>query len=87
MDIIDTPPLKAVTPVRSRLEGLIMPVDTEHPLFKALWFRFQSKKFAKNQDSTVKAWVRDTNRFVRFLESKGYTSIENTPIDCVQRMG
>ncbi len=87
MDIIDTPLLKAVTPVSSRLGGLIMPVDTEHPLFKALWFRFQSKKFAKNQDSTVKAWVRDTNRFVRFLESKGYTSIENTPITVFNEWG
>lgn len=87
MDIIDTPPLKAVTPVSSRLDGLIMPVDTEHPLFKALWFKFQSKKFAKYQDKTTKVWVYNTNRFVRFLESKGYTSIENTPITVFNEWG
>ena len=87
MDIIDPPLLKAVTPVSSRLDGLIMPVDTEHPLFKALWFKFQSKKFAKYQDKTTKVWVYNTNRFVRFLESKGYTSIENTPITVFNEWG
>jgi hypothetical protein len=88
MDTIDTTPnMKAVTTVSSRLKGLIMPVDTQHPLLKAVWFKFQSKAFAKSQNTTVKNWVQSTNRFVKFLKSKGYTSIDNTPVTVFNEWG
>lgn len=63
----------------NRLKNLIVPVDAQHPLLKAIWFHFHSKASKRLADSTFNGHVRNTNRFVNFLKDKGYTSIDNTP--------
>jgi hypothetical protein len=80
MGNIDTSHLKGITTLSNRLAKLEVLADTEHPILQAVWFKFSSNKFAKLGDGSVSIWVKGANKLNHFLLSRGYTSIETTPV-------
>lgn len=80
MGSIDTAHLMGITTLKSRLEKLEVSADTKHPILQAVWFKFNSKGFAKLSDGTVRNWVSGANKLNKFLVGKDYTSIDTTPM-------